>query len=83
MPRSRSSTKNWLMVGSANFDVRSMRLNFELNALIRDRERAAELERVLTNDFERSSRIVEEEFLRRPRLQRLKESLVRPLAPLL
>ncbi len=75
--------EDWLMVGSANFDVRSMRLNFELNALVRDRERATELERVLTNDFERSSRIVEEEFLRRSRLQRLKESLVRPLAPLL
>lgn len=75
--------EEWLMVGSANFDVRSMRLNFELNALVRDRERATELERVLTIDFERSSRIVEEEFLRRSGLQRLKESLVRPLAPLL
>ncbi len=75
--------EDWLMVGSANFDVRSMRLNFELNALVRDRERATELEQVLSNDFAGSSRIVLEEFLQRSHLQRLKESLVRPLAPLL
>ena len=74
---------DWLMVGSANFDVRSMRLNFELNALVRDRARASELDCVLTNDFARSSRIALDEFVRRSRIQRLKESLVRPLAPLL
>ena len=73
----------WLMVGSANFDVRSMRLNFELNTLVRDPTRAAELERVLSGDFDRSSEISLEQFLRRSRIQRLKESLVRPLAPLL
>jgi cardiolipin synthase len=74
----------WLMVGSANFDVRSMRLNFELNTLIRDRDRAAELEAVLRHDFDIDShRIVLEEFLRRPWSQRFKESLLRPLAPLL
>jgi cardiolipin synthase len=74
----------WLMVGSANFDVRSMRLNFELNTLLRDPDRAAELEAVLRHDFEEDShRIVLEEFLRRPWSQRFKESLLRPLAPLL
>ena len=42
-----------------------------------------DLERVLTNDFEQSSRrIKEEEFLQRSRWDRFKESLVRPLAPL-
>ncbi|MEO7166115.1 MAG: cardiolipin synthase, partial [Chthoniobacterales bacterium] len=76
--------EDWLMVGSANFDVRSMRLNFELNALVRDRERAAELGRMLEKDFAHGShQIVEEKFLARPRTQRLKESLLRPLAPLL
>ncbi len=74
----------WLMVGSANFDIRSMRLNFELNVLIRDPERAAELDAVLSQDFNRDShRIVLEEFQRRPWSQRFKESLLRPLAPLL
>ena len=72
------------MVGSANFDIRSMRLNFELNTLIRDPERAAELDAVLCQDFNHDShRIVLEDFQRRPWSQRFKESLLRPLAPLL
>jgi cardiolipin synthase len=76
--------EKWLMVGSANFDVRSMRLNFELNSLVRDPERAAELEAVLLHDFEKEShQIVLEEFIQRPWSQRLKESMLRPLAPLL
>ncbi|MBA3650459.1 MAG: cardiolipin synthase [Chthoniobacterales bacterium] len=75
--------EEWLMVGSANLDVRSMRLNFELNALVRDAETAADLERVLSADFDSSHRIVEEEFVQRSRVQRWKESLVRPLAPLI
>lgn len=75
--------EEWLMVGSANLDVRSMRLNFELNALVRDPATAADLERVLSRDFASSKRIVAEEFAQRPRAQRWKESLVRPLAPLL
>lgn len=75
--------EDWLMVGSANFDVRSMRLNFELNALVRDRARASDLERVLSRDFGRSTEIMLEQFARRSRMQRLKESLVRPLSPLL
>jgi cardiolipin synthase len=74
----------WLMVGSANLDIRSMRLNFELNALVRDPKTAGRLEEVLNKDFAQGSRgIVAEEFARRPRKQRFKESLVRPLAPLL
>ena len=74
----------WLMVGSANFDIRSMRLNFELNVAVRDPGRAAELEAVLAYDFDLDSRpIVLEEFLLRPWSQKVKESLLRPLAPLL
>ncbi len=75
--------EEWLMVGSANLDVRSMRLNFELNALVRDPATAAKLEQVLSEDFAASRRIDEQEFARRPRFQRWKESLVRPLAPLI
>jgi cardiolipin synthase len=75
--------EEWLMVGSANLDARSMRLNFELNALVRDPATAADLERVLSRDFESSNRIVAEEFARRSRWQRWKESLVRPMSPLL
>jgi cardiolipin synthase len=74
--------EHWLMVGSANLDVRSMRLNFELNALVRDAGTAAALERVLDKDMAGSLPIVMEEFAKRSRWQRWKESMVRPLGPL-
>jgi len=74
----------WVMVGSANFDIRSMRLNFELNTLVRDPVLAGELERVLIGDFERGSKQIHlEDFRNRPFLRRAMESLFRPLAPLL
>jgi cardiolipin synthase len=74
----------WLMIGSANFDIRSMHLNFELNVLIRSPERAAELETVLRHDFDCDSHEVElAKFRQRPRMEKFKESLFRPLAPLL
>jgi cardiolipin synthase len=41
-------------VGSTNFDNRSFRLQFEINALIVDKPFAAEMERMLRNDLEKS-----------------------------
>ncbi len=74
----------WLMVGSANFDVRSMRLNFELNALVDDAARAVELETVLESDFSRDAKEIDlETFRARGRGQRVLEQVFRPLAPLL
>jgi cardiolipin synthase len=74
----------WVMVGSANFDIRSMRLNFELNVLMRDPETASRLERVLAADFQQGSKqIILETFRHRPFRQRMVERALRPLAPLL
>lgn len=73
----------WLMVGSANFDIRSMRLNFELNMIVRDPAAAAHLERELTGDFSAARQIDFDSFRKRPFRQRALESLLRPLAPLL
>ncbi|HEY7700140.1 MAG TPA: phospholipase D-like domain-containing protein [Vicinamibacteria bacterium] len=41
-------------MGSTNFDNRSFRLQFEINALIADKSFAAEMERILRNDLEKS-----------------------------
>ena len=74
----------WMMVGSANFDIRSMRLNFELNVLIDDPESTSQLEAVLQHDYEKESTHIDPEtFRKRPYKQRCLESLFRPLAPLL
>ncbi|HKB89757.1 MAG TPA: cardiolipin synthase, partial [Opitutaceae bacterium] len=43
--------KHWGMVGSANLDYRSMRLNFELNLLFHSTEQNAVLSRILETDF--------------------------------
>jgi len=49
---------------------------------VRDPGTAAVLEGVLSDDMEHSRQIIAEEFARRSRWQRWKESMVRPLGPL-
>lgn len=75
--------EEWLMVGSANSDNRSMRLNFELNLLAHAPKQAAELEALLCRELEMSQEILLEQFSRRPLRQRLLEAALRPLAPML
>ncbi len=74
---------DWLMVGSANSDNRSMRLNFELNVLVGAPKAAHELERMLAEDFGASREIQLFDFLHRPLRRRLLEAALRPFAPLL
>jgi cardiolipin synthase len=72
-----------LMVGSANWDNRSMRLNFEANVLSHCPEAAMVLDALFRRDFAVSVEVVLAEFLQRPLRQRLIEAAVRPLAPLI
>lgn len=74
---------DWLMVGSANSDNRSMRLNFELNVLVQAPRAARELEQMLTEDYAASREITLHDFLHRPLRKRLAEAALRPFAPLL
>jgi cardiolipin synthase len=75
--------ERWAMVGSANLDYRSMRLNFELNLLIRSPEHNAALAEILEHDFALSQEIDPAAFARRPFRQRLAEATLRPLSPTL
>ncbi len=70
-------------VGSANFDMRSFRLNFEISAFVYNREFAARLEQDFEHDLADSEEIRVEEFHRRPISYRIKESGARLLSPLL
>ncbi len=74
---------DWVMVGSANSDNRSMRLNFELNVLVQSPAAAGELDRMMGEDFAASREISLRGFLPRPLARRLLEAALRPLAPLL
>lgn len=70
------------IVGSANFDPRSFRLNFEVCVLLRDTEFAAALARLIEGEFASAPRVRGD----RPRplwTVRLPEALARLLSPLL
>jgi cardiolipin synthase len=70
------------MIGSANFDVRSFRLNFEVQMLFRDRGVAAGLERLIEAEFAHAPRVRGDRA--RPLLgARLPEALARLVSPLL
>jgi cardiolipin synthase len=73
----------WAMVGSANLDYRSMRLNFELNLLFHAAGRNAELARILEHDFALCQEIDPTVFARRPFRKKFAEAALRPLSPML
>ncbi len=70
-------------VGSANWDVRSFRLNFETNVLIYDREYAGQLKSIYEEDLKDSTEITPESLQNRPRRTRAWESIARLFSPIL
>ena len=73
----------WASVGSANLDIRSMRLNFELNCLIYSRPLVEDLERQFEQDLRDSRRIRLRNVLRRPLRLQLAENVCRLMSPIL
>ena len=70
-------------VGTANFDNRSFRLNFEVTALIVDREFAARMKARLEDDFAHAEPIDLEAFDRKPFWWRLGVNVSRLASPVL
>ncbi len=70
-------------IGTANFDNRSFRLNFEITAVVPDRKFAGEIERMFEEDFRRSRRVTEDEYSSRPFWFRLAVRLSRLTSPVL
>ena len=70
-------------VGTANFDNRSFRLNFEVTALVADQGFAAQMEEMLERDFEHSVVIDPATFETKPLYWRLGVALSRLAAPIL
>lgn len=69
-------------VGSANVDMRSFDLNFEIAAMIYDEDFAARLLKVFYKDVERSIEVKPDEWSKRKRTERYKESIARIFGPL-
>jgi len=70
-------------VGTANLDFRSLETNFEVNAMIYDEETAGILADQFIEDQGKSQEVVLEEWIKRPRLNKIKESFARILSPML
>ncbi|MFI8577941.1 cardiolipin synthase [Rossellomorea aquimaris] len=70
-------------VGTANIDVRSFRLNFEVNAFLYDQTISESLSAVFRKDMEKSRELTMEEYDERPLKIKLKESISRLLSPIL
>ena len=67
----------WSIVGSTNFDNRSLGLNDEVNVALRDRELAGRLEEDFREDLSHSRQITYEHWDHRPFSERVLESLFR------
>jgi cardiolipin synthase len=73
----------WASVGTANFDNRSLMLNFEVNCLIYSAQAVAELEAAFQRDLEDAIRIDPHVYAQRPFAGRLLENASRLFSPIL
>ena len=71
------------MVGTANMDIRSFDLNFEVNAIVYDEEIAKELSEAFYDDLKFATRIDNEKWKERPKGIRLIEKIAGLLSPLM
>jgi cardiolipin synthase len=70
-------------VGTANWDVRSFKLNFETNAFVYDRDVCEKVRGAFERDLAFCTEVTPELYASRGRLVRAKESISRLLSPLL
>jgi cardiolipin synthase len=71
------------LVGSANMDMRSFRLNFEVHALMYDRALAEQLEASFLRDREQARKLDPERWAARPWSRRVGEGAARLVSPIL
>lgn len=72
-----------LSIGTTNLDVRSFKLNFEINAFIYDEEVTKEHDRIFEEDLKHSQEITLEDYENRGWTMKVRESISRLLSPIL
>lgn len=72
-----------LCYGTANMDIRSFALNFEVNAVVYNHEKAYEMEKIFREDLKHCTRITRDMYAGRKLPVRFKEQVCRLLSPLL
>ncbi|OUC08266.1 hypothetical protein RY27_09985, partial [Litorilinea aerophila] len=70
-------------IGTANMDIRSFGINYEINAVIYDRQMAAELEADFRRDLTHCREFNLREYEEGPFLLRFRDSVARLFSPLL
>jgi cardiolipin synthase len=71
------------IVGTANMDLRSFDLNFEVNAIVYNTEIATELRNVFYADIRDSERLDAAKWRKRPQVIKMTEKIARLMSPLL
>lgn len=69
--------------GTANMDIRSFSLNFEVNVVVYNKRKACEMEELFRRDLERCTRVTMDAYAARPLKTRFKEQICRLMSPLL
>jgi cardiolipin synthase len=68
-------------IGTANLDLRSFDLNFEVSALIYDEKIANQMAVTFHEDLENSEEIILEKWMKRSKFTQIKEQIIRLLSP--
>lgn len=70
-------------VGTANFDNRSFKLNFEINTFIYDKIQTRKFKHIFLRDIENSNELTKDAYDNRSRLIKIKEALAQLISPIL
>jgi len=71
------------IIGSANMDNRSLEHNFEITAIIYNRDLSLEIENQFRTDIERCKTLASSKWAKRSKVNQIKESFARLLSPLI
>jgi cardiolipin synthase len=82
-PKTISIDSEICSIGSANMDIRSFSINYELTAVIYDRGKALELERAFKRDRANCEEFSVEDYRKSRSLRRFRDSAARLFSPLL
>lgn len=74
---------NFVSIGTANLDIRSFELNFEVNAFIYDKDVNNKVRKDFLEDLKVSNQILLEEYRKRPFIHKIAESMARVFSPIL
>ncbi len=74
---------DFVTVGSTNFDFRSFEHNFEANIFVYSKDFNARMTDIFMRDLEESTRVLPYDWEHRPRIDKMKQSVMRLFSPIL